>query len=134
MGQREKEEKQANRKMGHGGKGGGVAVWRFQFLPFARKATPVFTCQYMAIKKVIRKAIFFQKRLDSLHGPSYNKTVARNKTTDTNRGEGLKLKPARRPRALNLDNGIWYHNDKKRKVENHGKYKKLSSHDETVGK
>ena len=83
-----------------------MAVWRFQFLPFARKAAPVFTCQYLTIKKVIRKAIFFQKRLDSLPGPSYNLTVARNKTTDTNRGEGHKLKPAQRPRALNLDNGI----------------------------
>lgn len=30
-------EGEQNRKMGHGGKGGGVAVWRFQFLPFARK-------------------------------------------------------------------------------------------------
>ena len=34
-------------KWGHVGKGVGVAVWRFQFLPFAQKATPVFTCQIM---------------------------------------------------------------------------------------
>ena len=69
-----------------------MAVWRFQFLPFARKATPVFTCQYMAIKKVIRKAIFFQKRLDNLPRLRYNLTVARNKTTDRYRKKGFKLK------------------------------------------
>ena len=55
-------ETEQNRKMGYGGEGGGVAVWCFQFLPFARKGTPVFTCQYMAIKKVVRKAIFFSKK------------------------------------------------------------------------
>lgn len=52
-----------------------MAVWRFHFLPFARKGTPVFTCQYMAIKKVIRKAIFFEKRLDNLPRLRYNVTV-----------------------------------------------------------
>ena len=36
-----------NRKIGHVGKGGGVAVWRFQFLPFARKATPVFDFDFL---------------------------------------------------------------------------------------
>lgn len=50
-----------NRKMGYVGKGGGVAVWRFQFLPFARKATPVFACQYMA-KKSYLLGIFFSKK------------------------------------------------------------------------
>ena len=55
-----------NRKMGHGGKGGGVAVWRFHFLPFARKATPVFACQYLAIKKLFARRIFFEKTLDNL--------------------------------------------------------------------
>lgn len=32
-----------NEKIGYVGKGGGVAVWHFQFLPFARKATPCLT-------------------------------------------------------------------------------------------
>lgn len=68
-------ETEQNKKIGYVGKGGGVAVWRFQFLPFARKATPVFACQYLAIKKVIHKAIFFQKRLDSLPRLLYNITV-----------------------------------------------------------
>lgn len=52
-----------------------MAVWRFQFLPFARKAAPVFACQYLAIKKVIHKSIFFQKRLDNLPRLRYNITV-----------------------------------------------------------
>ena len=60
-----KEGKQ-NRKMGYVGKGGGVAVWRFQFLPFARKATPVFACQYLAIKKLFARRFFFEKTLDIL--------------------------------------------------------------------
>lgn len=83
-----------------------MAVWRFQFLPFARKGTPVFTCQYLAIKKVIRKAIFFQKRLDILPRLRYNLTVTKNSTTDTNRGEGLKPNNERRRRSLKLDNCI----------------------------
>lgn len=36
-------ETEQNKKIGYVGKGGGVAVWRFQFLPFARKATPCLT-------------------------------------------------------------------------------------------
>lgn len=36
-----------NEKMGYVEKGGGVAVWRFQFLPFARKGTPVFDFDFL---------------------------------------------------------------------------------------
>ena len=73
--------------MGYGGKGGGVAVWRFQFLPFARKATPVFACQYMAIKKVICWAIFFQKRLDILPRLRYN-LIVNNEPHDRHKPRG----------------------------------------------
>ena len=38
-----KEREKQERKMGHGGKGGGVAVWRFQFLPFAWKLPQFLT-------------------------------------------------------------------------------------------
>lgn len=42
----EKGREKQERKIGYVGKGGGVAVWRFQFLPFARKAAPCLTLTF----------------------------------------------------------------------------------------
>ena len=46
------EKTEQNRKIGYVGKGGGVAVWRFQFLPFARKPPPCLTLTFFDFRLV----------------------------------------------------------------------------------
>ena len=69
-----------NGKMGHGGKGGGEAVWRFHFLPFARKATPCLTLTFFDFRLAKKGRAFALPDSVTLYGfaPSHGRLASPN--------------------------------------------------------